>query len=65
MWRVRNESTGKEVLYYEAEVIEKITARCKNKVDLFKREKSDYNFGVAIMANNILDIIERYEKEDS
>ena len=24
MWRVRNESTGKEVLYYEAELIDKI-----------------------------------------
>ena len=58
MWRVRNESTGKEVLYYEAGLIDKITKRCNMLKGIFNYDKS-----AVFVAQEILDLIEQYEKE--
>ena len=60
MWRVRNESTGKEVLYYEAELIEKIRKECQkwNYATIFS-----VDYGKYLLAQEILDLIEQYEKE--
>ena len=56
MWRVRNESTGKEQVWYEAELIDRIKDECIICDDCFQ---------TCTIADRILDLIEQYEKEDS
>ena len=55
MWRVRNESTGKEVLYYEAELIEYLVLECNKLKNTF-----DYDKGAVYVAQRVLDIIEDF-----
>ena len=55
MWRVRNESTGKEVLYYEAELIDAIKAECSDKLT--------QSYDITDVTKRILNLINRYEKE--
>lgn len=53
MWRVRNESTGKEQVWYEGELIEEIKDRIEQHLDA-KR---------ICYAQEILDLIASYEGE--
>ena len=78
MWRVRNESTGKEQVWYEAELVDKIRANCKetskfysdcivknreNNGQLYDEEQMTWFMGRLHHADEILRIIEQYEKE--
>lgn len=68
MWRVRNESTGKEVLYYEAKLIDALKAECYKPLTIYwnKNYQTDserFIIGASSLAINVLKIIEQYEKE--
>lgn len=58
MWRVNR--TGQEQVWYEAELIEKIRKECQkwNYITIFS-----VDYGKYFLAQEILDLIERYEKE--
>ena len=67
MWRVRNESTGKEQVWYEGELIERIVRECQEAIDIYEKEQfyeddCDIFEGEAIMANTIMQLIQENEK---
>lgn len=68
MWRVRNEATGKEQVWYEAELIKRLKFECMKVLDIYwtKRYKPDdekYIQGGASLAKIVLEHIKSYEEE--
>lgn len=65
MWRVNK--IGKEQVWYEAELIEKIKAECQEAIDTYDKEQfyeddCDIFEGEAIMANRIMQLIQEWER---
>ena len=56
MWRVRNEATGKEQVWYEGELIEEIKKQCNYFKRIFNDEK-----GAVYITQFILDLINEKE----
>jgi hypothetical protein len=64
MWRVNK--IGKEQVWYEAELIEKIKAECQEAIDAYDKEQfyeddCDKFMGESFMAQRILELIKEKE----
>ena len=57
MW-IKKDITGKEQVWYEAELIEKIVKRCTTLKSIL-----NYDKGAVYVAQEILDLIQSYEGE--
>lgn len=65
MWVVNK--IGKEQVWYEAELIEKIKAECEEAINTYDREEfyeddCDKFLGESFMAEKILDLIQEFEQ---